>query len=99
MPACSCRLPRGVDNAAATVVDHVFELVAEVLEEALHRPRGGVAERADGVALDAARDVDQQLQVVLVALPRHDPADHAVHPASAFAARRALTAGFTLVEA
>ena len=64
--ARSCRPRRRiVDDAAAAVVDHVFELVAEVLEEALHRPRGGIAERADGVAFDAARDVDQQLQIGL----------------------------------
>src|SRR5512138_3463040 len=95
----SGRVVELLDDAAPAVVDHVLELVAEVLEEALHRPRGGVAERADGVALDAARDVDQQLQVVPVALPGHDPADHAVHPAGAFAARRALAARLTLIEA
>src|SRR5688572_6229809 len=79
---CSCCAPRGiVDDAATAVVDHVFELVAEVLEEALHWPRRGITERANGVALDATGHVDQQLQVLLLALPGHDPADHSVHPA------------------
>src|SRR5213082_4057051 len=52
--------PRSVaHDAAATVIDHVFELVPVVPEEALHRPGRGVAECADGVPLDAVRDVQQ----------------------------------------
>src|SRR5687767_2591086 len=37
------------------VDDRVLELAPEVMQEALHRPRGGFAERADGVAFDLAR--------------------------------------------
>ena len=59
-----------VDDAAALVLDHVLELVAEVLDEALHRPRGGVAERADRVAFDLVRDVDEHVDVGLRALRR-----------------------------
>ncbi len=59
-----------VDDAATAVLDHVLELVPEVLHEALHRPRGRVAERADGVAFDLVRDVDQHVEVVLDALAR-----------------------------
>src|SRR5256885_6319558 len=46
-------------DATATVIDHVFELVPVVPEEALHRPGRGVAECADGVPLDAVRDVQR----------------------------------------
>src|SRR2546429_618223 len=64
--------PRSVaHDAAATVIDHVFELVPVVPEEALHRPGRGVAECADGVPLDAVRDVQQQRQ--LLAPPRTPP--------------------------
>src|SRR5512139_713317 len=60
----SGRGPRlGADDAAPAVGDHVLELVAEALHEALHRPRRCVAERADGVALDLVGDADQQVQV------------------------------------
>src|SRR5690606_4186607 len=33
-------------------VDALFDHVAEIADQALHRPRRGVAQRADGVALD-----------------------------------------------
>ena len=56
--------PRLVDDAAAAVIDHVFELVPVVLEEALHRPGRRIAERADGVAFDAVGDVEQQVQLL-----------------------------------
>ena len=39
--------------------DAPLELGAEVLDQALDRPGGGVAERADGVALDLLGDVEQ----------------------------------------
>ena len=64
--------PRALDDAAAAVLDHVFELVAEMLQEALHRPRGGVAERADRVAFDLVRDVDQHVEVFAAPLPCED---------------------------
>ena len=53
-----------IDDRAALVLDHVFELVPEMLEETLHRPRGRIAERADRVALDAVRDIEQQSQIL-----------------------------------
>ena len=55
--------PRFSTMLRAAVVDHVLELVTEVLQEALHRPRGGIAERADGVAFDAVRHIEQQAQL------------------------------------
>src|SRR5882762_4227264 len=65
----SGRAPRGiVDQAAAAVIDHVGKLVTIVLDETLHWPGGSIAERADRVALDAVRDVDQQVQVRVLRL-------------------------------
>ena len=59
---------RGVDDAASAVIDHVFELVAEMLEEALHRPGRRITQAADRVALDAVGDIEQQVQVLRAAL-------------------------------
>src|SRR4030081_176207 len=47
-------------EAAAAVIDHVFELVPVMLEKALHRPGRGIPERTDGVPLYAVRDIEQQ---------------------------------------
>src|ERR1700761_1733448 len=88
-----------IDQGAALVLDHVLELVAKMLDEALHRPRRGIAECADGVPLDAVRHIDQQGHVLGAALAVDDPAQHAIHPAGALAARRALAAGLGHVEA
>src|SRR5215831_17689613 len=68
-------------EAASAVIDHVFELVTVVLEEALHRPRRGVAERADGVPLDVVRHVEQESELLAPRLPGDDALQHAVHPA------------------
>src|SRR6185295_12917309 len=88
-----------LDDAPAAVVDHVLELVPEVLEEALHRPRRRIAERADGVTFDAIRHIEQQAQLLAPALAGDDALQQAVHPAGAFAARRALAARLRHIEA
>src|ERR1700760_4385141 len=93
------RTRRTLDHGAPLVFDHVFELVPEVLDEALHGPRGGVTQRADRMALNAVRDVDQQGQILGAPLALDDPKQHAVHPSGALAARRTLTAGLGHVEA
>src|SRR6185312_3472865 len=82
-----------------TAVFHeIFKLVPETGQEALHRPRRGFAERADRVPLDLAGDRLQAMQIVLRALAVDDARQHAIHPAGAFAARRALAAGLGHVE-
>src|SRR5579884_2963130 len=81
--------PLLLDDAAAAVVDHVLELVPVVLEEALHRPRRGVAERADRVPLDVVRHIDEQRELLAAALAGEDPLEEPVEPASALAAGRA----------
>src|SRR5258707_15516089 len=60
--ASSGGAPRGVvDQALAAVVDHVLELVAAGLEEALHRPRRPIPERAERVPLDAGCDIEPKV--------------------------------------
>src|SRR5215470_13103541 len=87
-----------VRHEAALVVDVVLELVAEVLDEALHRQRRGVAERADRAAGDVVRDRQQQVEVFVAPLAMLDAVDDAPQPSRAFAARGALAAGFLEVE-
>ena len=43
--------------------------MAEVADEPLHRPRRSVAQRADGVALDLLRDIEQQVDLALLGFP------------------------------
>src|SRR5215831_10462187 len=43
-------------HEAALVVDVVLEFVAEVLDEALHRQRSGIAQRADSSSSDVIGD-------------------------------------------
>src|SRR5690348_5847311 len=94
----SCRHLHLVIHHRTPVLAVVLELVPEIREERLHRPRGGFAERADGVPFDLARDGFQPMQVFRRPTARDDARQHAMHPAGAFAARRALAAGFHVVE-
>src|ERR1700733_11479236 len=85
--AIACTLgfdERRVDDAAATVVNHVFKLVAEVLEEALYRPSRRIAERADRVALDAIGDVEEQIELLAARRAGKHTPQEAVHPAGTF---------------
>src|SRR3546814_13489091 len=68
-------------------------------QEALHRPCGSLAECANGVSFDLPRRGPQHLQVVDRRVAVDDAGQHAVHPAGALAARRALAAAFLEVEA
>src|SRR5579883_620405 len=88
-----------LDHAAPAVIDHVFELMPVVLEEALHRPCGRITQRADGMSLDVIGDIDQERQLLAPRLPREHAPEQPVHPARALATGRALAAGFRHVEA
>src|SRR5438105_4462587 len=83
-----------IRDEALPVVDVILEFVAEMLDEALHRQRCGIAERADGASGDVVRDRNQRVEILGLPLAVLDPIDHAPEPAGAFAARRALSAGF-----
>src|SRR6185312_656361 len=103
---CSCRgeprcgaEPLCLDDAAAAVIDHVFELVAVVLDEALHRPRCSVPERTDRVPFDVVCDIDEHCHVLAAPLTCENAFQHPVEPAGALAAWRALTARFGHIKA
>src|SRR5688572_12765004 len=84
--------PLGFNRAVETCLflDVVHELVAEMLDEALHRQRRGIAQRADGAARDVVGDVVEEREVFHAALAVLDAVHHAVEPAGALAAGRAL---------
>src|SRR5687768_8971251 len=63
------RLPRPLDVGV--------ELPAEFLDTAHDGSGAGVAEHADGLAGHALREVEQELEVGLLALPGQDPLQHA----------------------
>ncbi len=78
--------------------DVVLELFAEVFHEAGDRPDCRLAERADGVAADVLADAQQLVEIFRSPLALLDAPHDAIHPAGAFAAGRALAAGFLEVE-
>ena len=80
------------------MVDALLDLVAEMPDQALDRPGRRVAERADGVALDLRRDLEQHVDLALLRAALGHARQHAPHPARALAARRALAAALVLVE-
>src|SRR5262245_43601070 len=69
-----------------------LEIALEVAQQALHRPRRGVRERADRLALHLRGDVLEHREVVLAALAALDAREDLVEPAGALAALRALPA-------
>src|SRR5690606_5088981 len=96
--ASSCRRGNVIDDAASVVPHHELELVAEVAKETLYRPGSGVAQCANSMSLDFVSDLLQLVEVLFGPPPLDDPAEHAVEPARAFAAGRALAAGLGHVE-
>src|SRR3546814_6465559 len=48
---------------AAILADTAFDFRAEMLDQPLDRPCGGVAERTDGVAFDLLGDVEQSVDL------------------------------------
>ena len=67
-------------------------------DQALDRPGGGVAQRADRVAFDLLGDVVEIVDLVDLGIAFAQPLHHPPHPAGALAAGRALAAGFMLIE-
>src|SRR3954462_6397151 len=57
----------GLAHRAALVIDVVLELVAEMQDEALHRERGRVPERADGAPGNVVSDAREQVQILVAA--------------------------------
>src|SRR5512144_2062391 len=83
----------------ALVLDEVFELVAILGEDADRRVARRVAHPADRRAVVQLRDRDQALDVLGPAVALDDAVDDPVHPAHAFATRRALAARLVVIEA
>src|SRR5512135_273100 len=83
----------------ALVLDPVFEFIAELGDDADRRIARRVAHAADRRPVVGVGDRDQAVDVARYALAVDDAVDDRVHPAHAFAARRALAAGFVVVEA
>src|SRR5687767_10813659 len=92
---------------AAPFLDVHEVLVPELLERRHDRPRGGLAERADGRAVrrpgqadvDLAGHVEQELEVFLATVPALDAVHRLLEPAGALTTRRALAAGLVREEA
>jgi hypothetical protein len=47
-------------DGAPLVLDHVLKFGSEVLQKALYRPCGGIAQRTNRVSFDAIGDIEQQ---------------------------------------
>src|SRR4051794_11000123 len=72
--------------------DAPFDLGAEVTDQALDRPRGGIAEAADSVAFALLADFPKKIDVLDAGVAHFEALHHAPHPPRAFAARRTLAA-------
>src|SRR3990170_4950362 len=85
------RLPRALDIR--------FELLPELLDSAHDRSGAGIAQDADRLAGHVVGEVEQQLEVLLLTLPRQDPLQNANRPGGTLPALGALRTGFVRVEA
>src|SRR5687768_18279394 len=72
--------------------DMFFELLAELRDVGLHRPRCRVGEHTDRLAFHVAGNRQQIIQVLKPSLALGNTIEDAVHPACSFAAGRTLTA-------
>src|SRR5258708_13980507 len=79
--------------------DQGLELLTEFLDVADVGADRAVVEGADGGAGAALGHVQDRIEVLLAALPVHDPVRHLVDPAGGLAAGRALAARLVRVEA
>src|SRR5574343_1312244 len=74
------------------VLNVVFELRAEMLEEAHDRECRSVAQCTNRPATDVAADRQQQVQIFRLALTGFDTVNNLIQPVGTFAAGRTLTA-------
>ena len=92
-------LSRHRTNAAGPLMfDPVLDLVPEMADQALDRPRGRITQCTNRVAFDLFGNVEQHVNFLNLGLALHQTIHDAHHPACAFAAWRALTTAFVLVE-
>mmetsp|Transcript_9730 Transcript_9730/g.39603 ORF Transcript_9730/g.39603 Transcript_9730/m.39603 type:complete len:528 (-) Transcript_9730:20-1603(-) len=94
--------PRGLEVLLGVelvgVRDAVFHDVLEAADEALHRPRRGVAEGADRVAFDLPRELLEHGNLARVGVALLHADEQLLEPRRALAARRALPARLVAVE-
>src|SRR5437879_9068779 len=83
---------------ARLVIDVMLKLGPEMLDEALHRQRGGIAECTNRPTRNVIRDGNQHVEIFLASLAVLDPVHHPPKPAGALPAGRALAAGLLEVE-
>src|SRR5208282_5611631 len=82
----------------AVFPDAPLHLREEMADQPLDRPGGGIAQRADGVALNLVGNLQQRVDLARLGLALDHALHHPPHPPRAFAAGRALAAAFVLVE-
>src|SRR5690606_29195933 len=80
------------------VLDVVCEFVAEVLDEAAHGHGRRVTQGTDRAPHDVLRNRVEHVEIFGPAAAVLDAIHHAIQPPRAFAARRALTATFFVIE-
>ena len=76
----------------------LFEIFGKLLDCGLNRPRGGVAERAEGIAFDVVAQIQNQLRVFGAAFATGYALEDFDEPVRALATGRAPAAGFVLVK-
>src|SRR5262249_44147251 len=83
---------------ASALLDVAGGLVAEALDQRLHRPDGGVAQGAERVAAHVLADRQQELPVARAPLAVLDAAEQQLHPVGPLAAGGALAARLVIEE-
>src|SRR3546814_13069583 len=85
-------------RGVAIFADPALHLRAEVADQTLDRPGGGISEGADRVAFDLPRDVEEHVDLLRAGVALHHPLHDPEKPACALAAGRALPAALMHVE-
>src|SRR4030095_15440126 len=87
------RTPSLHSHRAALFRNVRFKLVAVFLDKRRRRHGRRIAERTNRIPHDIATDVENQIEIALLARAVLDAAKNLFHPVTAFAARAALAAG------
>ena len=80
------------------IFDVPFKLIAEMADGSSHGPGSSIAQRANGIAFNAALNVPQQVNIGHLSFSVFYVFQDLVHPAGAFAAGAALSATFMIVK-
>src|SRR5262249_59761498 len=80
------------------VIDARFDDMTEMADEALNRPCGGIAQRANRVALDLIGYIEKHIDLPLLRTAFGHAGENAPHPAGTLAAGRTLATRLLLVK-